>query len=488
MDKLTKRLEAAAAKDNFKEFEENLSLDTYGTREAPTVSPLASDKPLQRTYKWFSAAESLANSGVPNLNLDNLVRKGNEHISMVETSHLSPESPRTEAERHSLGRRVSKWKKLVARWEEAAARSAEPAAAAARGPTAEEQRRVEIILRQYGEEQEAEKLAARELAEREATEPLPEGWTRHMNPDTFPKARPYYYHNAGWAKAGAPRTVHTVWSHPGLTPPLPWTPPVGENDPCGTCGRTPAHTSFSRFVTTLARRKTCDACKAKKDAARAANKPIPKDARIVCLTALPARGPTDAGHVFDLSDAGHVPEVLPEAKPDAFTVAAAFFRAAPKSTLGLAENLNLIAVLGRRHLKAVDACRSSWPRDARGTIQGYLMKWRVLQSRWAAAAGAEVEVGELYGRPTLKARGPLGARLWRRARQDYRAKQLKKRTCLMCGDTAPLSSRALSYCNGCRYFDDFDAEDWARYCSEACQRAHWLAGHADECPCMIGYG
>ena len=22
-----------------------------------------------------------------------------------------------------------------------------------------------------------------------------------------------------------------------------------------------------------------------------------------------------------------------------------------------------------------------------------------------------------------------------------------------------------------------------RYCSEACQRAHWLAGHKDECPC-----
>ena len=38
---------------------------------------------------------------------------------------------------------------------------------------------------------------------------------------------------------------------------------------------------------------------------------------------------------------------------DAFTEAAAVFRAAPKSTLGPAEN----AVLGRRHLKAVIACR-----------------------------------------------------------------------------------------------------------------------------------
>ena len=26
-------------------------------------------------------------------------------------------------------------------------------------------------------------------------------------------------------------------------------------------------------------------------------------------------------------------------------------------------------------------------------------------------------------------------------------------------------------------------QDWARYCSEACQHAHWAAGHKDECPC-----
>ena len=50
-------------------------------------------------------------------------------------------------------------------------------------------------------------------------------------------------------------------------------PPVGENDPCGRCGRTPAHTTFSRFVTTGARRKTCDACKAKKDAPLRAARP-----------------------------------------------------------------------------------------------------------------------------------------------------------------------------------------------------------------------
>ena len=30
--------------------------------------------------------------------------------------------------------------------------------------------------------------------------------------------------------------------------------------------------------------------------------------------------------------------------------------------------------------------------------------------------------------------------------------------------------------------------DRPRYCSEECQRAHWLAGHMDECPCHTGDG
>ena len=271
---------------------------------------------------------------------------------------------------------------------------------------------MEIILRQY-----EEKLAARERAEREAAEPLPEGWTRHRNPDARPNARPYYYHNAGWAKAGAPRTVHTVWSHPGLTPPLPWTPPD------------------------------------------------------------------------DVSDAGHVPEDSPGLLPDAFTEAANWFRAAPRSGFkprsGAGQRgLEAIAVLGRRHLEAVDACRSSWPRDARGTIQGYYIKWSVLQSRWAAAAGVEVELGFPF---TGTMPGIDSLYLWRRAQEYYRGQQQFKRTCLMCGKTAPLSSSAFCYCSGCRRADVARSR-WARYCSEACQRAHWLAGHADECPCAHGDG
>ena len=55
MDKLTDmQREMIAAgmvkKEDVDKYQENLSLDKYGTREMPTVSPLASDKPLQRAY------------------------------------------------------------------------------------------------------------------------------------------------------------------------------------------------------------------------------------------------------------------------------------------------------------------------------------------------------------------------------------------------------------------------------------------------------
>ena len=60
-------------------------------------------------------------------------------------------------------------------------------------------------------------------------------------------------------------------------------------------------------------------------------------------------------------------------------------------------------------------------------------------------------------------------------------RQLKKRTCSMCGKTAPNSSHAFAYCGGCRHAS-IPRVDRPRYCSEACQRAHWAAGHMHECP------
>jgi len=64
-------------------------------------------------------------------------------------------------------------------------------------------------------------------------------------------------------------------------------PLVGENDPCGTCGRSPQHTTFSRFVTTGVRRKTCDACKAKEYAQKAKKAAAPRPTAIVQPRAQP---------------------------------------------------------------------------------------------------------------------------------------------------------------------------------------------------------
>ena len=84
-------------------------------------------------------------------------------------------------------------------------------------------------------------------------------------------------------------------------------------------------------------------------------------------------------------------------------------------------------------------------------------------------------------------------REYKAARRKLREKQLRKRTCCVCAKTVPLSSHAFAYCGGCHVPGDmlrdmlrcssFAREDLPRYCSEACQRAHWVAGHKDECPC-----
>ena len=105
-------------------------------------------------------------------------------------------------------------------------------------PTRAQEEEHARIRRQYEAEvaqREAERRAARERAEREKAAPLPAGWTRIQNPrwspDTITTARlkPYYYHNAEWRRTGAPDRgpgAHTIWVHPGLTPPEPWVPPA----------------------------------------------------------------------------------------------------------------------------------------------------------------------------------------------------------------------------------------------------------------------
>ena len=114
-------------------------------------------------------------------------------------------------------------------------------------------------------------------------------------PPPPPAAVPFF--NLGAAPADAAsapyRSKGKAPTHPfGHWPTAPAVPgggraPVGENDPCGTCGRTPAHTTFSRFVTTGARRKTCDACKAKKDAQKAKKAAAPRPAAVAPPRAQP---------------------------------------------------------------------------------------------------------------------------------------------------------------------------------------------------------
>ena len=72
-------------------------------------------------------------------------------------------------------------------------------------------------------------------------------------------------------------------------------------------------------------------------------------------------------------------------------------------------------------------------------------------------------------------------RKYKAAMRKVREKQFRKRTCCVCAKTALLSSHAFAYCGGCRHAS-IPRVDRPRYCSEACQRTHWLAGHMHECP------
>ena len=134
---------------------------------------------------------------------------------------------------------------------------------------------------------------------------------------------------------------------------------------------------------------------------------------------------------------------------------------------------------GRRHIEAVRACLSI-PKFRRWSIQRSFVKWSLLVVRWVdqaqQAEGPEspddsttMEIITLYERMKME-------------RRAKKADRLKKRTCSHCGKKAPLSQLSFAYCGGCRH-SGVAREHWTRYCSEACQSAHWAAGHKDECPC-----
>ena len=99
-------------------------------------------------------------------------------------------------------------------------------------PTRAQEEEHARIRRQYEAEvaqREAAAREARERAEREKAAPLPAGWKRYPNTRPNAAVKPYYYHNAEWRRTGAPDRgpgAHTIWVHPGLTPPAPWVPPA----------------------------------------------------------------------------------------------------------------------------------------------------------------------------------------------------------------------------------------------------------------------
>ena len=187
--------------------------------------------------------------------------------------------------------------------------------------------------------------------------------------------------------------------------------------------------------------------------------------------------------------AGGEADVLPEA----FTAAAAWFGTAKRSTSTDARTLGKLASVGNRHINAVCPL-SSYPRGSRLTIAWRCLKWKYEISCW------EVAALEATLRRTLR-NARITKRLVRaKSSRDeacqqlerfkptwlkHRAEQRQKRTCSMCGKTAPISSRAFDYCGGCRD-PSIPRVDRPRYCSEDCQRAHWLAGHMDRCLCCTG--
>ena len=200
-----------------------------------------------------------------------------------------------------------------------------------------------------------------------------------------------------------------------------------------------------------------------------------------------------------------------EVLPEAFTEAVEWFAARAKPlnvsdgggtgcepvSASDGQALADLASEGKRRIIAVQAIRSSYPRGSRATIPRCLRKWKLEVIGWEVVASEAAlqalragrrrgnlrdaeenfaEAKEVYD-SQIRLRESL-KQPWR----EYRAKQRKKRTCSHCGTTALFSSRAFPYCGGCRH-SDVARKDRPRYCSEECQRAHWLAGHMNECPC-----
>ena len=197
-----------------------------------------------------------------------------------------------------------------------------------------------------------------------------------------------------------------------------------------------------------------------------------------------------------------------EVLPAAFTAAATWFRMVRQlaATETAPRALGNLASVGNRHINAAQACEiTSYPRGSRLTVACLMVKWKHLVLCWDVAV-LEANVQALRAGRRREERRHLrdaekrlklskkyfdetsrNVEHFKMQWSEHRAKQVKKRTCSHCGAAAPLTASAFPYCGGCRH-SAVPRVDRPRYCSEECQRAHWLAGHMNECPSCTGSG
>ena len=189
--------------------------------------------------------------------------------------------------------------------------------------------------------------------------------------------------------------------------------------------------------------------------------------------------------------------------PEAVTTAQRWFNAAVK-LINAMDEVKFARVLklcedAAAHIKAMDACRSSWPRARTLSIERRYCRYSLLVAKWGHATvsatlaemlknrDADTVRIEFFSQKEKETRdnlrnGTAAVLRTKNRRRAIRANMLRKRTCSMCGKTAPNSSPSFAYCGGCHGFQL--RECIPRFCSEACQRAHWAAGHKHECPCV----
>ena len=190
--------------------------------------------------------------------------------------------------------------------------------------------------------------------------------------------------------------------------------------------------------------------------------------------------------------------------PHVFVKARKFFDIVERMTQDqVLRHVSKYIITGTRHIQAVEACKASWPLCRRAMITRRVARWMERIATFVVFEKGEIaktvmeEVGpnpqdeamarakinaavddmDLAGQHLIALRA-----LNKKIISEMKESQLKKRTCSMCGFTSPNCFDSMLHCGGCRH-PSVARADRPRYCSEACQRAHWAAGHKDECPC-----